>query len=237
MSNIAYSQLQVISGSINRSISKAGQLGLPLIEMQNLPFLLQREQARDPLIQDIFIIDVSAKILFHSSLDSPKKQYIQDNVLQAAISAKEPNWRVENSAELFSGLKIFDATDQAMGNIIVRYNKKGYLKVTNQVVHQLVSASAVIFILFALFTFLAVLWGFSDVNKVLQVIQQQLNFKPTSHSQQSLSQGSAAYQLALKIEHREKMMGHVAQQIETCCPELNALIPSQSGLSNDQKKP
>ncbi|MGB1237003.1 MAG: hypothetical protein ACPG4U_02260 [Pseudomonadales bacterium] len=223
MSGVVSSQLQVISSSMQRSIIKAEQLGLPLAEMQNLPQILQREQQRDPQIKRIVILDSSANALFDSRPQASDTQ-LPEQIMRLANRSAEVQWSLESEHLLYSGLQLFDATEQLMGNIVIVYDKSGYTTVTQRVLYHLLGASALIFAVFAALVFLAVRLGFSDINNIIKLIGNQLS---TDHSSQKnvLKPDSLAYQFARQMEQREQMKRHVSEQLAACCPE-------QQGRSN-----
>lgn len=232
MSQVVASQLQVISSSMQRSIIKAEQLGLPLSEMQNLPVLLQREQSRDPQIEDIFIIDSSGKLLFHSHSQNSQKSLLS-NALALQISRKtDSQWSIESDTFLYSGLQLLDATEQLMGSIVIRYKKSGYQSETQQLLINLTIASFAIFSLFALLVFFAVRWGFADLNKVLQVINHQLTPEAKPLNAQHLPENSMAYQFAHQIKQREKMKQYVTDQINACCPQKQSFDSTKNDGSS-----
>lgn len=216
MSGVVSSQLQVISSSMQRSIIKAEQLGLPLAEMQNLPALLQRESSRDEQIKSIVIIDHTGRLLFHSDVAAAQLTALNADILRRANKSTDVQWSVESDLLLYSGLQLYDATEQLMGNIIIIYNKSNYLTAISKVLYQLLTVSAAIFGLFALFVFLAVRWGFADINNVLKIIHSQLQTDTLEPAIRHFEADTLAYKFFEKIERREKMKQHVADQLSAC---------------------
>jgi len=216
MSSVVASQLQVISSSVERSIIKAEQLGLPLKEMQNLPVILARERKRESQINAIYVINSTGETLFQSITGETAAYTFSQEILRRALKGSETNWTAEDPDILYSGLQLLDATGQMMGNIIILYDKNGYQQTLNQVLLNLTTMTLLIFCVFALFIFLAVRLGFSDINNVLKVINRQLQPVQNFEESKTLKPGSMAFNFARQIEQSKKMKEHVARELAEC---------------------
>lgn len=230
MSSVVSSQLQVMSSSMERSIIKAEQLGLPLKEMENLPELLKREQERDPQILAIYVINSQGEILFKTAGAEANQTLTSELILRKALKGKEVNWTAEDPETLFSGLQLYDATQQMMGNIIIAYNKAGYRQTLNSVRFNLIEITLFLFIGFAIMIFMAVRIGFGDVNNVLKIINKQLEQPNLTPETQKLMPGTIAHQFVEQIVQSEKMKCHVKKELDECNMPSHSF--SQRGESN-----
>jgi len=210
MSDVVSSRLQVMSSSLERSIIKADQLGLPLRSMNNLPELLNRTKARDDQVQAIHIINRQGEVLF--STDPSRIGLPLDSTLQRrALKGNEPSWLLDRDTTLYSGLQLFDGVQQLMGSIVIAYNKSSYGSVLAQVKLHLLEMTLMIFATFALLIFIAVRLGFGDVNNVFKLITSQLG---DSSRNASLRPGSVAEQFAEQIERSNEMKNQVTDELE-----------------------
>lgn len=222
ISEVVSSRLQVMSSSLERSIIKAEQLGLPLKEMDNLPELLQRSKNRDAQVKTIFVINGQGSILF-----STDQQWFdhsdQDDLLRKALKGKEPFWTVEKELTLYSGQQLFDSTEQLIGSIIIAYNKSSYGSTVAQVKLHLLEMTLIIFVAFALLIFIAVRFGFREVNSVFRLINQQLAVRDQSVKPDALPQGSMAHEFACQISRSQQMRHEVESELDklTTHPSLS----------------
>jgi len=213
ISGVVSSQLQVMSSSLERSIIKAEQLGLPLKEMDNLPELLQRSKSRDPQVNSIFVINQSGEVLFSTDqrwLNHDDK----DAVLRKALKGNEISWTLEKDLTLYSGQQLFDSTQQLIGSIVIAYNKASYGSTVAQVKLHLLEMTVMIFVVFALLIFIAVRFGFSEVNSVFKLINQQLSAKDNQKIPASLKPGSMAHEFARQISRSNEMKHQVESELD-----------------------
>ncbi len=231
ISSVVSSELQVISSSLQRSIIKAEQLGLPLKEMQNLSVILDRERKREPQINAIYIINSNAKVLFKSVTPAVDEIALSEEILRRALKGSETSWTAETPNTLYSGLQLFDATEQMMGNIIILYDKSGFQQTLNQVLTNLITMSLLIFGVFALLIFLAVKLGFSDINNVLKVINRQLQDPHNLDRDNALKPGTMAFDFVQQIERSEKMKEHVSRQLAQCETLVDSSLPRTTPIA------
>lgn len=221
ISGVVSSQLQVMSSSLERSIIKAEQLGLPLKEMDNLPELLQRSKSRDPQVNSIFVINQNGDVLFSTDqlwLSHSDKEA----VLRKALKGKEISWTLEKEVTLYSGQQLFDSTQQLIGSIVIAYNKASYGSTVAQVKLHLLEMTLMIFAVFALLIFIAVRFGFGEVNSVFKLINQQLSAKGNKEMPASLKPGSMAYEFAHQISRSNEMKHQVESELDKISASPNS---------------
>ncbi|MEH6578013.1 MAG: hypothetical protein V7731_13140 [Amphritea sp.] len=228
MSTVVSSQLQVMSTSLERSIIKAEQLGLPLKKMNNLPELLLRAKGRDAQVKEIYVINRQGQALF-STDNIPIESPLSDPVIRRALKSNEQSWTLEEDTTLYSGLQLFDGTQQQMGSIIIVYDKSAYGSTLAQVKLHLLEMTLMIFSVFALLVFVAVRLGFRDVNNVFRLIHTQLSSDKKNVSAQQLKPGTIAHQFALQIEQSNNMKNQVSHELEAMSSQ------QQTAMSNQQQ--
>ncbi|MFC6670691.1 hypothetical protein [Marinobacterium aestuariivivens] len=229
MSTVVSSQLQVMSTSLERSIIRAEQLGLPLQEMDNLPELMARTRARDEQVSALYVLDAGGRVLFASGTELLDPEH-RPRILRRALKGDEVAWTLEESSVLYSGLQLFDGTRQLMGGIVIAYDKSGYGAVLAQVKLHLLEMTLMIFGSFALLIFVAVRLGFGDVNKVFKLISSQL---PRSHDASGaggleLVPGSMAHRFAEQIDQSNRMKAQVRRELDAMTAEVSRLRSDRS---------
>jgi len=213
ISGVVSSQLQVMSSSLERSIIKAEQLGLPLKEMDNLPELLQRSKSRDPQVNSIFILNRNGQVLF-STDPQPLRADDKDAILRKALKGKETAWTLDEEVTLYSGQQLFDSTRQRIGSIVIAYNKASYGSTVAQVKLHLLEMTLMIFGIFALLIFIAVRFGFHEVNNVFRLINRQLAADNSEALAAPLKPGSMAGKFADQIARSNDMKHQVASELD-----------------------
>ncbi len=223
MSGVVSSRLEVVTASIERSVIKAEQLGLPLQEMNNLSDLLRREKHRDPQIRGIHVVDRHGQPLFSSE---PEALSItpQSTLIRRALFSEEAAWRLDEEHALYTGLQLFDATGGLTGSIIIDYDKSHYAADILRVNNRLLLMTLAIFLVFAVFIFLAVRLGFGEVNAIFRLLHAQREKHAAPHPD-SMKTDSLAYQFARQMEQREKIKSGVEQ-------ELSQLVTPSSGAEH-----
>lgn len=221
MSTVVSSQLQVMAGSIERSIIKAEQLGLPLSEMDNLPDLMQRAKNRDRQVSALYIINSQGAVLFATRGDM-LNQNDAPHVLRKALKGDESVWTFEETGVLYSGLQLFDATQQLMGGVIITYDKTGYGGVLAQVKLHLLEVTLLIFSAFACLIFIAVRFGFGDINDVFKLISAQLPSTDASPSppQPKLKPGTLASHFAEQLSQSNQLKTQLRKELESVSTEI-----------------
>jgi len=215
MSSVVSSQLQVMSTSLERSIIRAEQLGLPLSEMNNLPELMQRAKARDEQVEALYVIGPRGKVLFATDRKEFDPAHAQQ-ILRKALKGDESSWSLEESDTLYSGLQLFDGTGQLMGGIVIAYDKSGYGSVLAQVKLHLLEMTLMIFGSFAVLIFIAVRLGFGDINDVFKLISSHLpkdKNKPSPAPLQ-LKPGSMAFRFAEQIDQSNRIKAQLNQELD-----------------------
>lgn len=212
MSTVVSSKLQVMSTSLERSIIKAEQLGLPLKEMQNLPELLDRTKARDEQVNAILVINGQGQVLFSTDQQRLQNDH-KEQLLRRALKGSEPSWILEKDVTLYSGRQLFDSTQQLIGSIVIAYDKTSYGSVLAQVKLHLLEMTLMIFATFALLIFIAVRLGFGDVNNVFKLINHQLRAERQASPYQNLKPGTMAHQFAEQIAQSDKMKSQVHDEL------------------------
>jgi len=229
MSTVISSQLQVMAGSIERSIIRAEQLGLPLGEMENLPDLMQRAKNRDSQVSALYIISSQGTTLFatRGNMLNPNDTPL---VLRKALKGDEPTWTLEEDGVLYTGLQLFDATQQLMGGIIITYDKTGYGGVLAQVKLHLLEVTLLIFSVFACLIFVAVRFGFGDINDVFKLISAQLPSTNESPSppHPKLKPGTLASHFAEQLSQSNQLKAQLRKELESVTTEIG-----HSGLANN----
>ncbi|GGB82491.1 hypothetical protein GCM10011352_05400 [Marinobacterium zhoushanense] len=221
MSTVISSQLEVMSTSLERSIIRAEQLGLPLSEMDNLPELMQRAKGRDDQVSALYVIDPLGNVLFATDSKSLNAEYAPQ-ILRKALNGDEPSWSLEKSDTLYSGLQLFDGTQQLMGSIIIAYDKSGYGNVVAQVKLHLLEMTLMIFGCFALLIFIAVRFGFGDVNDVFRLISSRLpkEQRHPASQQPQLKPGTMAYRFAEQIDQSNRLKAQLNQELDSVTSEI-----------------
>lgn len=236
MSTVVSSQLQVMSSSLERSIIRAEQLGLPLQEMNNLPELMQRARARDEQVSALYIMDPLGQVLFATD-NTPLNPAHAPQILRKALKGDTPSWLLEEDEVLYSGLQLFDGTRQLMGGIVIAYDKSGYGSVLAQVKLHLLEMTLMIFAGFAVLIFIAVRFGFSDVNNVFRLISSQLpkdTNKPTP-PQPRLKPGTMAFRFAEQIDQSNRIKAQLNQELDEVTGEAGHATPTGRQTPPDQK--
>lgn len=223
MSAVVSSKLEVVTASIERSVIKAEQLGLPLQEMNNLNDLLIREKHRDTQIRGIHIVDRAGKPLFSSESEALSIAP-ESPLIRRALFSEEAAWRFDEEHALFTGLQLFDATGGLIGSIIIDYDKSQYAADILRVNDRLLMMTLAVFLVFGTLIFLAVRLGFGEVNAIFNLIHAQREKQKTPQPD-SLKTDSLAYQFARQMEQREKIKSGVEQ-------ELNQLVTPASGAEH-----
>lgn len=221
MSAVVSSKLEVVTSSVERSIIKAEQLGLPLQEMNNLNDLLLREKHRDGQIRGIHIINRKGQLLFSSEAADGLRLPADSPLIRRALNSEEAAWRYDEEHALFTGLQLFDATGQMTGSIVIDYDKSRYAADIQQVNDRLLTMTLAIFLGFAGFIFMAVRLGFGEVNAIFNLIHAQRD-QQNHPSSSELKSDSLAYQFAVQLEQREKVKSGVQQELD----ELAAQTPA-----------
>lgn len=219
MSTVVSSKLQVMSSSLERSIIKAEQLGLPLKAMDNLPVLLKRAQSRDDEVEAIHIINQQGQVLF-STDESAVSSLLDDRISRRALKSNEPFWTLDDKDALYSGLQLFDGVNQLIGSIVITYNKSSYGSVLAQVKLHLLEMTLMIFGGFALLIFAVVRVGFGDLNNVFKLITRQLENAPEQKAP-TIMPGTVAHQFAEQIERSNEMKTHVNHELESIRKQAN----------------
>ncbi|WP_271272492.1 hypothetical protein [Aliamphritea hakodatensis] len=223
MSAVVSSKLEVVTASIERSVIKAEQLGLPLQEMNNLSDLLVREKHRDPQIRAIHVVDRHGNPLFSS--ESAALSVTPDSLLiRRALFSEEAAWRLDEEHALYTGLQLFDATGGLTGSIIIDYDKSRYAADILRVNDRLLMMTLAVFLVFAVFIFLAVRLGFGEVNAIFHLLHAQRD-EHAPPQPDNMKTDSLSYQFARQMEQREKIKSGVEQ-------ELSQLVSPSSGAEH-----
>ncbi|MBY4677091.1 PDC sensor domain-containing protein [Marinobacterium arenosum] len=237
MSTVVSSQLQVMSTSLERSIIRAEQLGLPLSEMDNLPELMQRAKGRDEQVSALYVIDPQGKVLFATDSKSLPREH-SAQILRRALKGDEPFWSLEETDTLYSGLQLFDGTEQLMGGIVIAYDKSSYGSVLAQVKLHLLEMTVMIFGGFAVLIFIAVRFGFGDVNDVFKLISSQLPKEKNHPSppQPQLKPGSMAFRFAEQIDQSNRIKKQLNQELDAMTSEVKHPSPAADQQAELDKK-
>jgi len=213
MSSVVSSQLQVMAGSLERSIVQSEKLGLPLREMNTLPGLLLKAQQRDENITNIAVISQQGEVLFTLTQPTWQGTPEQPALLRRALKSSEPAWLMEQDEVLYSGLQLFDGTGQMIGSIVIDYDKYSYTSAVVQMRNRLLLMTALVFIGFASLIFIAVWLGLGDVKNVFALIQGQLN--DSDDSPKKHARGVLVKQFAEQIELSRKVKGELGQELDS----------------------
>ncbi|WP_027858916.1 hypothetical protein [Marinobacterium jannaschii] len=233
MSDVVSSRLQVMSGSLERSIIKADQLGLQLRSMDNLPELLQRAQGRDNQVRAIHVIDHRGEVIFSTDNNQLGKK-LSSELLRRALKGNEASWSLDREDTLYSGLQLFDGVHQLMGSIVIAYNKSSYGSLLAQVKLHLLEMTLMIFGGFALLIFIAVRLGFGDVNNVFKLITGQLA-EDNRRNPEAIKPGTVAHQFAEQIERSNEMKTHVTDELEAISQDARHTKPTRTARKHTEK--
>ncbi|MEH6651234.1 MAG: hypothetical protein V7707_14500 [Motiliproteus sp.] len=213
MSTVVASQLEVMSTSLERSIIKGEQLGLPLSGMDNLPELMQRAKGRDDQVSAIYVINQHGQVLFATDSNSLETLH-KESILRRALKGSEASWFLEQDTTLYSGLQLFDGAQQLMGSIVIGYDKSAYAGAVAQVKLHLLEMTLMIFGVFALLIVVVVRLTFGDVNNVFKLINRQLSPDSEPSPSLQLKPGTMAYQFAEQIDQSNRIKAELGDELK-----------------------
>jgi hypothetical protein len=170
LSSLNSSKLSVIATSIEQTVSKAGQLGVPLKDMAGMTAVLSRAKKQDEHIKAIEIADAQGKVLFSTDIGNPGT-LLNEEWAKTGGSSTIKNWYKDTDDSLVVGLQLIDDLGEFNGNVVLQYNKIDTLELLEETWEHLLTHSLWLFIIFSIVGLLIGRLGFSELIQFYQFLQ------------------------------------------------------------------
>lgn len=210
MSNVVSSKLDVISSSIETSITKAERLGIPLKSATNVLDSMQKAKSRDENVTEIEVVDKQGRIVF--STNEKVEGFIDADISRRALKSTDKNWNLSTEDRLYSGIQIFDSFGNLSGSVVISYDKSSFYSVYLLVRLHLLEMTIAIFLFFALIVFLVIRFGFADITNVIKLIKDHSEGKEGQNL--PVSKGTISYEFAEQIKQSQEMRIRVEKELD-----------------------
>lgn len=189
--SIVKERLLVTGRSIENSIQSSLSLGLQFADIVTLPGTLQRERATDDLILSIDIFDPDGRMLYSTDslrISRPVPAHWIEAARKAAASSEE-GWFTEHDDESAAGMSIENNFGLTVGHVVLRYSNERVQDSVHAVGRQLALASALMFLLSAGLSSLALLRVMNRLDRDVSAAEQALRVGGVTGSLASTARG------------------------------------------------
>ena len=179
LASLTSSKLSVVATSIEQTINKTGQLGVPLHKMVGMTTVLPRTKKQDEKIKVIAIADNEGKVLFSTSIGE-EGNYLDKEWIKASASATTKNWFKDTDDSLVVGLRLQDNLGEFNGSIVLQYSKANILALLQDTWGHLLTHTLWLFGVFAVIGLFIGRLGFSELIQFYQFLHYLDNTETAS---------------------------------------------------------